>query len=113
MDNENKIKAVFLGEYQTGKTSIINRLINNTYDESVISTTAPISASFEYKNFSFDVWDLGGQERYRTLNRVFYKKCHVVFMVYSVDNRRSFEEIKEYYYNDVINTCKETSILLF
>ena len=52
----------------------------------------------------------GGQERYRTLNRVFYKKCHVVFMVYSVDNRRSFEEIKEYYYNDVINTCKETSI---
>ena len=112
-DKENKIKVVFLGEYQTGKTSIVNRLVNNTYNESVISTFEPVQLTFHYNNCSFDIWDLGGQKRCRTLNRVFFKKCHVIFMVYSINDRRTFDEIQNYYYNEVINYCtSEPSIIV-
>ena len=112
-DKENKIKVVFLGEYQTGKTSIVNRLVNNTYNESVISTFAYDQLTFHYNNCSFDIWDLSGQERCRALNRVFFKKCHVIFMVYSINDRRTFDEIQNYYYNEVINFCiSEPSIIV-
>jgi len=107
-DDENLCKVVLLGESGVGKTCIIDRFIDNTFEDfnpstSVSSFRAKTMTFEKYqgKSIKFEVWDTAGQERYRALNRMFYKDAGVAILVYDVTTKKSFEEIKEYWYNQI------------
>jgi small GTP-binding protein len=53
------------------------------------------------KNLKFEIWDTAGQEKYRALTKIFYKDASVAIMVYDVTRKESFEEIKNYWYNQL------------
>ena len=105
MENQENItcKVVLVGESGVGKTSIINRYLNNTYNENQKSTFAPkfknkILNYPEYnKSISFDIWDTAGQEAYRSITKNFYVNAAIGVMVYDIRNRESFENIKKYW----------------
>ena len=105
MENQENItcKVVLLGESGVGKTSIINRYLNNTYNENQKSTFAPkfknkVLNYPEYnKSISFDIWDTAGQEAYRSITKNFYVNAAIGIMVYDIRNRESFENIKKYW----------------
>ena len=96
-------KVVLVGESGVGKTSIINRYLNNTYNENQKSTFAPkfknkVLNYPEYnKSISFDIWDTAGQEAYRSITKNFYVNAAIGVMVYDIRNRESFENIKKYW----------------
>ena len=96
-------KLVLVGESGVGKTSIINRYLNNTYNENQKSTFAPkfknkVLNYPEYnKSISFDIWDTAGQEAYRSITKNFYVNAAIGVMVYDIRNRESFENIKKYW----------------
>ena len=101
-------KVVLLGESGVGKTCIIARFINNTFEDNIISTTgasyASKSCSFpEYENrtIKFEIWDTAGQEKYRALTKIFYKDAGVAILVYDITRKESFDEIKNYWYNQI------------
>ncbi len=100
-------KIVLLGEVSVGKTCIINRFVNNSFDIRELSSS---SASFITKTVKFDdmdeeikfeIWDTVGQEKYRSLTKIFYKDSSVAILVYDITNKKSFEEIKNYWYNQI------------
>ena len=100
-------KVVLLGEVSVGKTCLINRFINNSFDPKELSSS---SASFITKTVKFDdmneeikfeIWDTVGQEKYRSLTKIFYKDSSVAILVYDITNKRSFDEIKNYWYNQI------------
>ena len=103
-----KCKVVLLGESGVGKTCIIARFINNTFEDNIMSTTG---ASYAGKTMSFDelngqsikfeIWDTAGQEKYRALTKIFYKDAGVAILVYDITRKESFEEIKNYWYNQI------------
>ena len=105
MENQENItcKVVLVGESGVGKTSIINRYLNNTYNENQKSTFAPkfknkVLNYPEYnKSISFDIWDTAGQEAYRSITKNFYVNAAIGVMVYDIRNRESFENIKNYW----------------
>ena len=105
MENQENItcKVVLVGESGVGKTSIINRYLNNTYNENQKSTFAPkfknkVLNYPEYnKSISFDIWDTAGQEAYRSITKNFYVNAAIGIMVYDIRNRESFENIKNYW----------------
>ena len=96
-------KVVLLGESGVGKTSIINQFTTSEFQEDQISTTgASFSSktfSFEEtgKNLSFEIWDTAGQEKYRSLSKMFYKDAGVAILVYDITSKESFEQIKNYW----------------
>ena len=105
-------KVVLIGESGVGKTSIIARYIINTFT-STLNPTA--GANFTTKNFNikgfkqeikFEIWDTAGQEKYRSLAKVFYKNAHICILVYDITRKDSFEQIKNYWINEV----KENSL---
>jgi small GTP-binding protein len=104
-NNTNAIscKVVLIGEAGVGKTSIINRYINNTFSTNSMSTTgASFAAKTMYfenhdKYVKFEVWDTAGQEKYRSLIKIFYKDASVAVLVYDITRKQSFEEIKNYW----------------
>ena len=100
-------KVVLIGESGVGKTSIISRYISNSFDSSLTSTSG---ASFttktvyleEYEqSIKFEIWDTAGQEKYRSLARVFYKNAAVCILVYDITGRKSFDELKKYWINEI------------
>ena len=107
-DNAKTCKVVLLGESGVGKTCIIASFINNTFEDNIMSTTG---ASYAGKTMSFDelngqsikfeIWDTAGQEKYRALTKIFYKDAGVAILVYDITRKDSFDEIKNYWHNQI------------
>ena len=100
-------KVVLIGETGVGKTSIISRYISNTFSSALTPTpganfTTKISKFLEYaRDIKFEIWDTAGQEKYRSLAKVFYKNSTVCVLVYDITRRASFEELKKYWINEI------------
>ena len=105
---KDSIKVVLVGSCGCGKTSIITRLVSNTFSEEYISTeggaynqidfTYP---QFDNKTLNMEVWDTAGQEKYRSLTKIFYKDADIAILVYDITNKASFLELKEYWMEQV------------
>ena len=100
-------KLVLIGESGVGKTCIINRFLNDKFEDDVKSTGMATFASktlnfneFQ-KSIQFQIWDTAGQEKYRALNRMFYKDAAAAILVYDITNKETYEEIKDYWYNQI------------
>jgi small GTP-binding protein len=101
-------KVVLLGESGVGKTCIIDRFINDNFDDNQkttgISTFTAKTMTFDEfqgKSVKFEIWDTAGQEKYRSLNKIFYKDAGVAILVYDITNSQSFEEIRQYWSNQI------------
>ena len=100
-------KVVLVGESGVGKTSIIKQFTSHKFDP---DCAASISSQFSSKvvNISdskkairFDLWDTAGQEKYRSLAKIFYKDARIIIFVYEITNKKSFEGIQNYWYQQV------------
>ena len=107
-DEAQTCKVVLLGESGVGKTCIIARFINNTFEENIISTTGASYAGktmtfdeYEGKSIRFEIWDTAGQEKYRSLTKIFYKDAGAAILVYDITRKESYEEIQKYWYNQI------------
>ena len=113
---EGTIKAILLGESMVGKTALIKRIISNTFEET-ISTNGPSSNYVDIEingnTLKLTLWDTAGQEKFRSLNKLYYKGAEIEFLVYSVTDRRSFEELKNYWYQEVKAASKLNSGISF
>jgi len=113
--SENKV--VLLGQSGVGKTCIINQFINGEYND---STTPTISFQFCQKTFEFpgnksialDIWDTAGQEKYRSLNGMFYKNVKAAVLVYDITDKKSFEDIKNFWYDQIKQNCDNDKLIL-
>ena len=113
---EGTIKAILLGESMVGKTALMKRIISNTFEET-ISTNGPSSNYVDIEingnTLKLTLWDTAGQEKFRSLNKLYYKGAEIEFLVYSVTDRRSFEELKNYWYQEVKAASKLNSGIYF
>ena len=109
-------KVVLIGESGVGKTCIIAQFINKTFDQNVVSslTSQYIRKNIELpegKSILMDIWDTAGQEKHRALAKIFYKNSKAVLLVYDITNKKSFEEIKNYWYEQVKESSDKDTIL--
>ena len=100
-------KVVLVGESGVGKTCIIKRYINNEFNPNTESTTTS-TYSFKKldfkkykKSISFDIWDTAGQELYRSIAKNFYLNAAIGILVYDVRSKKSFDALKEYWYEQL------------
>ena len=106
MNEPESIKVVLVGESGVGKTSIISQFVSKKFDPHRESS---LSAQFVSKNvqfsdlgkeIKFDIWDTVGQEKYRSLAKIFYKDAKVIVFVYDITTEYSFNELKNYWYEE-------------
>jgi small GTP-binding protein len=115
-DDSMVIKVVLIGESGVGKTSIITRYINNQFDKDCPSNVAASFISKQIyvreckKKVKLDIWDTAGQEKYRSMAKIFYKDAAIVILVYDITKVKTFEEIKNYWYDQVKNKGEEVAV---
>ena len=115
-EGQTENKVVLIGEANVGKTCIIVQFMEGRFSQYISST---ISAEFCRKKYEFpgnqsitlDIWDTAGQEKFRSLNRIFYSKAKAVILVYDITNKSTFEEIKNYWYGQIIDNCYKGVII--
>ena len=100
-------KLVLIGESGVGKTSLINRYVSNTFESNMVPspggsfTTKTMLFKNYNKSIKFDIWDTAGQEKYRALAKVFYKECNGCLLIYDICDKKSFEELKNYWIPEI------------
>ena len=109
MDEPQPVKVVLLGESSVGKTSIINQFTTKKFN---VHCTTTVTAQFiskvltfpEFgKSIQFNIWDTVGQEKYRSLAKLYYKDAKVIIFVYDITKKISFDSIKDYWYKETNN----------
>ena len=113
--SENSVKVTLLGSSGVGKTCIIKRYTEDSFDENS-QTTSGASYSqkplmIDNKPIQLDLWDTAGQEKYRSLGRHFYKDAYIVCLVYDITSLQSFEDLKTKWYNDLKTYGEKYNVL--
>ena len=111
------LKTVLIGETSVGKTSIINRFIHNQFYQNFGPTMSGTCATKEiyYEQYNkilkYEIWDTAGQERYRALTKMIYKDASIVILVFDITRKDTFEEIRDFWINQVKENSKEDIII--
>lgn len=98
VNQENTHKVVFLGDSNTGKTSIINKYLRHTQQPSptIAACSWPISIRLPNATVNINCWDTAGQETYRSLVPVYARDAEVAIIVFDQSNAASFESVKKW-----------------
>ena len=99
-------KIIVRGDYFVGKSCLTIRAINGTFEQNYTPTIGFEFLTFYIRindsNIKMQVWDTCGQETYRALIRSFYNSSALAILVYSIDNKNSFESL-DLWLNEIKN----------
>jgi Ras-related protein Rab-6A len=91
------LKVVFVGDTKVGKSCLLVRFVQGTFDRSMPAT---IGAAFFTKvvatadaNVRLQLWDTAGQEKFRSLAPMYYRAAAVAVLVYDVTNLATFDSL--------------------
>lgn len=89
-------KVVFLGAPRAGKTSLIQRIVTEKFNGDIKPT---VGAAFFSKKLmlgdeeiTLNIWDTGGQERYRSLAPMYFRGARAGIIVMDVTDRGTTSE---------------------
>ena len=97
MTEDLNIKVIIIGSSGTGKTNIIKAATNKPFDDDNNTTLASSfvskSINIDKKKYNLELWDTAGQEKFKSLTKIFIVDSKIVIFVYDVTQRKTFEEL--------------------
>lgn len=101
VDDLIKFKLIVVGDQSTGKSSILNRFVNDTYEADYQAT---IGLDFQSKNITIHdqdvrliLYDTAGQEKFRSLIPMYIREAQIILLIYDVSNRDSFDSMSRWF----------------
>ena len=111
-----KLKLVVVGDSGVGKTNLIKRFANNTFNSNSKATVGVefLSKSFKINNriFKIEIWDTAGQERYKSITAAYYKGAKGAFVVYDITSKISFENIDKWMMEIKEKSSKDLKLMI-
>ena len=96
-DFDFNFKVLLLGNSGVGKSSLLLRFVDMTFNETFISTLGVDfkvkTMEIEDKNVKMQIWDTAGQERFRNIISSYFKGCHGILLLYDITNKESFKNL--------------------
>jgi len=109
-------KILVVGNSSSGKTSILNRFVDDNFNQSHISTIGVDlkikNMEYNNKNIKLQIWDLAGQERFKTITSSYYKEINAIIIIFDVTNKNSYNSIKNWIDNIYMFAPKNIDIIL-
>eukprot|EP00483_Globobulimina_turgida_P013226 UN13250 len=96
----NKMNVVLIGDSGVGKTSLMNRYINNTFHGNS-GVTIGVDCMCKQQILSdesvmtLNIWDTAGQEKYESVSTGYYRKGDCIIICYDVSKKQSFDNCKK------------------
>lgn len=95
-------KVVLLGEPSVGKTSVMRRFVENSFDEAYLSTIGSnvnkktvtlYDDNGGYKSVRMMIWDIAGDKACDSLKRAYFRGAHAGIIVCDITSERTFHAI--------------------
>ena len=95
------VKICLLGEAAVGKTSLVYRFIENKFRDDYKSTLGvnllkKDMVLDDYGGVSAQIWDLGGQESFRSLRKLYLEGANGAFVIFDTTKRKTFDKLDEW-----------------
>ena len=107
-------KIIFVGDAGVGKTTIIGRIMDNPFNEvyepSIGVDFMSKNIKFRGQNVKLQMWDTAGQEKYKGLIPSYVRNSSIVFVVYDISLKSSFDNIPKWI--NFIKTIENTTLVL-
>ncbi|KAJ8377994.1 hypothetical protein AAFF_G00249310 [Aldrovandia affinis] len=108
------LKLLIIGESGVGKSSLLLRFTDDTFDPELSAT---IGVDFKVKTIAVDgnraklaIWDTAGQERFRTLTPSYYRGAQGVILVYDITKRDTFTKLGNWL-NELETYCTRNDLV--
>jgi small GTP-binding protein len=109
-------KYVIVGNTQVGKSCLMQKICNNTFTQSHIST---IGIDFAVRALEINgitrklqIWDTAGGERFHTITTAYYRGATALIMVYDCTDRDSFYSVMQKWWTDVNKFKAEDALIV-
>jgi len=90
-----------VGDAQIGKTSLMVKYVEGTFDEDYIQTLGvnfmEKSISIRGTEITFSIWDLGGQREFVNMLPLVCNEAVVVLFMFDLSRKSTLNSIKEWY----------------
>ena len=100
MGNDFLYKLLMIGDSGVGKSSLLLRFASDQFEDSYMTT---VGLDFKIRTVEVDgkvvklqMWDTAGQERFRTITSSYYRGAQGIVVVYGLDDKKSFENVKQW-----------------
>ena len=124
-----QVKLMMLGDASVGKTSVLNRFVDDDFKVNIILPT--IGIDFKIKTVKvqgsldpkkhrsehtskvkLQIWDTAGQERFRTITQAYYRGAMGIILVYDVTNLKTWKNSREWISQIAANATQTVSKML-
>jgi len=97
-DNFINFKIIIIGDSGVGKSSLLKRAVQNTFDTNYQATIGFEFLLMHFKvndlKIKLQIWDTCGEEMYRSLVQGFYRNTSLAIIVYDISRKKSFEALE-------------------
>lgn len=115
-DYTNLYKIVLIGNSGVGKSNYVSRISRNEF---CLDSKSTIGVEFSKKVVKINnttncvqIWDTAGQERYRAITSAYYRGIHGAIIMYDVTNRKSFDDVINWYEELKNNSTNENVVIV-
>jgi small GTP-binding protein len=93
-------KLIVIGDSGVGKSCLTTKAVKNNFEDYYQATVGFEFLTFNMKINEFvikmQIWDTCGQEIYKSLISNFYRNSSLAIILYSIDNKESFEHAENW-----------------
>ena len=105
-DEDEAIKVILVGEAGTGKTSLINSVQGKEFTpgeqlSSMTCSFVKVKRTIQELPIQLNLWDTIGQEKFRSLTKIFLNGSKIVIFVFDITQKDTFTALD--YWFDTIN----------
>ena len=100
-----KLKVVITGEFGSGKTSLVNRFIQQTFN---VDYRPTLGTNIMMKKINLDgievtlmLWDIAGHERWKSMRPLYYRGSSAALIVGDLTQKTTFDSIVTFWAPDL------------
>ena len=94
------IKAIFLGDENVGKSSLIRTYLGYEFDSLIYPTIGTDKydnrIKFEDKDYKIIIYDTPGRERFRNMIKYLFRNINIVILVFDMTRKKSFLKLDNF-----------------
>eukprot|EP01134_Creolimax_fragrantissima_P004935 CFRG4935T1 len=95
------VKVGMLGDAQTGKTTLMVKYVEGSFDEDYIQTLGvnfmEKSITIQQTEITFAIWDLGGQREFINMLPLVCNDAVAILFIFDLSRKQTLNSIKEWY----------------
>ena len=117
-DNAFVFKITVIGDGAVGKTSLIKKYTQGSFQKDYIKTLGAQFSKYDEKiegnNVKLFFWDIAGQAEFMFMRPTFYKgsKAAIIVFSHAPEEENSFDHVTEWH-DDIKKFCGDLPIILF